>query len=474
MPTQIANPLLLSPTNIMAPSASTTTATETMASKKQKNPKKLTLKKNSKASNGATNSQDNDENSVSTTTSSTGEEVIVVKSQSPPWKEAFDRISDQAFNVIGAAYLTAMMGMAVYYVQTQTDVDFSYEFQSALRLMMFHKHGMPFFGMLFGLISLRWAINKFMYPLILDRIYEGKNHKFTAHYCEWLFDAVKNTILFCVGAYVAYGSDWWPAPRTGSFLWYPPQGGTIFDNNGEIVPTKDLALETIGHAEVTVDFVALLTLIYDALTEYYEAHQAMKMRHADTETQNQAATTTSFAEDFVHHTGVCFGALFLYITAKDNCNSIAIIVLLGQFNDMCEFAALVLGLCKNRFLERVVTPVLCVFWTISLFYVWPAALIPIFREAIPIEHSFDGGLVLQITLYQFGSLFIAGLFWAMHMFWLYKGLLFLWRYNRGVSFGEKKLKFRKDGSQKSSTPTPGYGRTACLASGTMLKPTKEE
>ena len=458
----------------MAPAA--ITQTETMVKQQQqnkKNPKKLTLKMNKAVNGDNNNSKDKDENSSVSNETSEGEEVIVVKSQSPPWKQTFDRISDQVFNLVGVAYLTAMMAMAVYYVRTQTDVDFSYEFQSALRLMMFHNRGMPFFGMLFGLIGLRWAINKFMYPLILNRIYEGKNHKFTAHYCEWLFDAVKNTLLFCMGAYVAFGSDWWPMPRSGTILWYPRQGGTIFDDDGEIVPTKDLALETIGHAEVTVDFVALLTLIYDAGTEYYEAKQAMKMRHADTETQNQAATTTSFAEDFVHHTGVCFGALFLYITAKDNCNSIAIIVLLGQFNDMCEFAALVLGLCKNRFLEQVVTPILCVFWTISLFYVWPAALIPIFREAIPIEHSFDSGLVLQITLYQFGSLFIASLFWAMHMFWLYKGLLFLWRYNRGVSFGEKTLKFKstpKDGS----TPTPGYGRTACLASGTALKPTKEE
>jgi len=204
----------------------------------------------------------------------------------------------------------------------------------------------------------------------------------------------------------------------------------------------------------------------------------MKLRHSDTETQHVAATTTSFAEDFVHHTGVCMGALFLYITAKDNCNSIAIIVLLGQFNDMCEFAALVLGLCKHWFLERVVTPILCVFWTASLFYVWPAALLPIFLEAIPLEHNFDTKLVLQMTLYQFGSLFIASLFWAMHMFWLYKGLLFLYRYNRGIYFAEKKLRFRKDGTETACSgsflSTPGYGRTACPATGTPLMPTKEE
>lgn len=397
------------------------------------------------------------------------DDEIVVKSQSPPWKQTFDYIADQAFNVIGAAYLSCMMAGAIYFLKTQTDINFWQEFWGGTFLMIFHKKGILFFGILFFMIGLRWIINEYVYPRVLNTIYEGKNHKYTAHYCEWFFDAVKNTLLFCMGAYVAFGSDWWPVPQKGCLLWYPPQGGTVFDANGEIVPTKDLALEIIGRSEVTVDFVALLTLIYDAATEYYEAKYAPKMRHG--EEQNQAATTTSFAEDFVHHTGVCMGALFLYIVAKDNANSIAIIVLLGQFNDMCEFAALVLGLCKNWFLERVVTPVLCVFWTVSLFYIWPACLLPIFLEAIPVEHSFDMKLVIQMTLYQVGSLFIAGLFWAMHMFWLYKGLLFLYRYNRGVYFAEKKIKCR---GEKAAMPVPMYGRTACVASGTFLKPTKEE
>ena len=157
----------------------------------KKNGKKLTLttkaSKQNGISNGSSHKQD-DENSLSTIESST-DEVIIVKSQSPPWKETFDYIADQAFNVAGAAYLSAMMAGAVYYVRTQTDVDFSYEFQSALRLMMFHNNGI-FFGMLVGLIVLRWFINRFMYPLVLERIYEGKNHKFTAQYCEWLFDAI--------------------------------------------------------------------------------------------------------------------------------------------------------------------------------------------------------------------------------------------------------------------------------------------
>lgn len=404
--------------------------------------------------------------------SSSSNESIVVKSQSPPWKKTFDYLADQAFNVAGAIYLTSMGAMAGYYLHTQTDIDFMHELQSAVRLMMFHYNGIPFFGALVFLVTLRWIINNIMYPIVLRGIYHGKNHKYTAHYCEWLFDAIKNTVLFSMGAYVAWGSDWWPMFTPGKLGWYPRQGGTIFDSDGEIVPTCALALEVIGHFEVTVDFVALLTLSYDAITEYYETKTA-KLRHGDEE--KQAVTTTSFTEDFVHHTGVVMGALFLYITAKDNCNAIAIIVLLGQFNDMCEFAALTLGLCKNRFLERVVTPVLCVFWTISLFYIWPAALMPIFLEAIPIEHSFDQGLVLQLTLYQFGSLFIASLFWAMHMFWLYKGLLFLYRYQRGVYFSEKRLKCKKDkGEQTTCAPVPQYGRTSCLASGSLLSPTKEE
>lgn len=401
-------------------------------------------------------------------TSSNGE-TVVVKTQSPPWKATFDYIADQAFNVAGAAYLSAMGAMCAYFMR-QMNINFLDEFTSALRLMMFHYSGVPFFGCLTFIITLRWIINNYIYPIVLNGIYEGKNHKYTAHYCEWLFDAIKNTLMFSMGAYVAFGSDWWPVPASGKLLWYPPQGGTIFDSDGEIVPTCALALEVIGHMEVTVDFVALLTLCYDAITEHYEA-KAQQLRHGDSK---QAATTTSFAEDFVHHTGVCFGALFLYITAKDNCNAIAIIVLLGQFNDMCEFAALSLGLCKNWFLERVVTPILCVFWTISLFYIWPAALIPIFLEPIPIEHSFDMHLVLGLSLYQLGSVFIASLFWAMHMFWLYKGLLFLYRYNLGVFFGEKKLKFKDGELQEETAVVPQYGRTACLASGTLLKPTKEE
>ncbi|CAB9503401.1 expressed unknown protein [Seminavis robusta] len=477
----------------------TTTAT-TMAKKNQKMAEKLTLKKPvssngsvASSSNGsfASSKKDNNNNNKnsskknglpadtnnegqslnSDSSSNSSNEVVVVKSQSPPWKATFDYLADQAFNAAGFAYLSAIGGMAWYFMR-QSNIDFLDEFTSALTLMITHKNGANFFGMLTFMILLRSAINKLVYPIVLNHIYDGKNHKYTAHYCEWLFDAIKNTVMFTIGFYVAWGSDWWPMYQHGRLGWYPKQGGTIFDSDGEIVPTCALALETIGHFEVTVDFVALLTLVWDAVTEYYEAQTAL-LRHGQDE--KQATTTTSFAEDFVHHTGVCFGALFLYITAKDNCNAIAIIVLLGQFNDMCEFAALSLGLCKVWVLERVVTPILCVFWTISLFYIWPAALIPIFLEPIPIEHSFDSMLVLQLTLYQFGSIAIASLFWAMHMFWLYKGLLFLYRYQRGVYFAEKKLKFKKDkGEHETQQDVPQYGRTACLASGTMLKPTKEE
>lgn len=422
------------------------------------------LEKHNKNTNGDAKSK-NDEVSVASTTSG---ETVIVKSQSPPWKETFDYIADQAFNVAGAAYLAAMGAMAFYFTN-MFEVSFFEEMIGSIRLMIFHDKGIPFFGCLSFMVSLRWCVNKFIYPIAHNRIYEGKNPKYTAHYCEWFFDAIKNTVLFSMGACVAFGSDWWPVPTKGCIMWYPPQGGTIFDNDGLIVPTKDLALEVIGHMEVTVDFVALLTLIYDAVSEIYEARS--KVRHGDI--AKQATTTTSFAEDFVHHMGVCFGALFLYITAKDNCNAIAIIVLLGQFNDMCEFAALSMGLCKNWFLERVATPILCVFWTISLFYIWPACLVPIFLEAIPIEISFDQSLVIKLTLYQFGSVFIASLFWAMHMFWLYKGLLFLYRYQRGVYFSQKKLKV-KNGDAKFASAVPMYGRTACIASGTMLKPTKEE
>jgi hypothetical protein len=421
------------------------------------------------SSNGNIQHDGNNEDILSGSEES--KEVVVVKSQSPPWKETFDRICDQAFNLAGFAYLSAIGGMAWYFMR-QSNIDFVHELQSSVRLMLFHQNGVPFFGMLAFMIVLRWIINRFGYPIILRGIYEGKNHKYTGYFCEWLFDAIKNTVLFSLGAYVAYGSDWWPTYQPGSWGWYPPQGGTVFDSNGEIVPTCALALETIGHFEVTVDFVALLTLVYDTVTEYYET-KALQLRHGSPD-EKQASTTTSFAEDFVHHTGVVFGALFLYITAKDNCNAIAIIVLLGQFNDMCEFAALTLGLCKNWFLERVVTPTLCVFWTISLFYIWPAALIPIFFEAIPIEHSFDPILVLQLTLYQFGSLFIALLFWAMHMFWLYKGLLFLYRYQRGVSFAEKKLEFKKNKGETKEAAALSFDRSSCLASGTILKPEREE
>ena len=404
-------------------------------------------KNGSSSSKGKTLKDGGDDRfSVSAASDDSSKEVIVVKSQSPPWKKTFDYISDQAFNVAGVAYLSAIGGMAWYFMR-QSKIDFINEFQGAINLLLFHQNGAPFFGMLIFMIILRWIINRFCYPLILNGIYEGKNHKYTGYYCEWLFDAIKNTVLFCIGMYVAWGSDWFPTYQQGSWGWYPPQGGTIFDSNGEIVPTYALALETIGHFEVTVDFVALLTLVYDSVTEYYET-RALLLRHGSDE--KQATTTTSFAEDFVHHTGVVFGALFLYITAKDNCNAIAIIVLLGQFNDMCEFSALTLGLCKNWFLEKVVTPTLCVFWTISLFYIWPAALVPIFFEAIPLEHSFDSVLVLQLTLYQFGSLFIALLFWAMHMFWLYKGLLFLYRYQRGVYFAEKKLQFKKEKAEQAA------------------------
>jgi hypothetical protein len=459
----------------------TSIVTTTMA-KKNKNRPELTLKakasnenvsSNGHSSNGhsqnGSRGKVHDDDNLSVSEDGSGKEVIVVKSQSPPWKKTFDHICDQAFNFAGFAYLSAIGGMAWYFMR-KSNIDFVHELQSSIRLMLFHKNGVPFFGMLGFMIVLRWIINRFGYPLILNNIYQGKNHKYTGYYCEWLFDAIKNTILFCFGAYVAYGSNWWPTYQHGSWGWYPPQGGTIFDSNGEIVPTCALALETIGHFEVTVDFVALLTLVYDSVTEYYE-QQALLLRH-DTDGK-QANTTTSFAEDFVHHTGVVFGALFLYITAKDNCNAIAIIVLLGQFNDMCEFSALTLGLCKNWFLERVVTPTLCVFWTVSLFYIWPAALVPIFFEAIPIEHSFDPILVLQLTLYQFGSLFIALLFWAMHMFWLYKGLLFLYRYQKGVYFAEKKLEFKNNKEEKKEV-VPLLDRSSCLASGTILKPKKEE
>ena len=397
----------------------------------------------------------------------TDEDGEVVKTQSPPWKKTFDYISDQTFNVVGAAYLFAIGYMARQYIMTQTDIEFMDELKSSIKLMIFHRRGVPFFGMLGFMVTLRWIINNYMFPIILKNIYDGKNVKYTSYFCEWLFDAVKNTLLFGAGLYVAWGSDWFPRPTWDSYiLWYPRQGGTIFDASGEIVPTKDIALEVIGHSEVAVDFVALLTLCYDTIVEYL--HKKNQIRRANDDLQ--ATTTTSFAEDFIHHTGVCFGALFLYITAKDNCNSIAIIVLLGQFNDMCEFAALTMGLCKFRFLERVVTPTLCVVWTISLLYVWPAALAPIFLESIPIEHSFDDALVLQITLYQLGSLFIATLFWAMHMFWLYKGLLFLYRYNKNIYYEERRIKMAKKNGEdvKRKSQVPMYGTTSCIATGSVL------
>lgn len=448
----------------------TATVTKTLAKKTRPAELVLTTKasNSSLSSNGKMLGSSSVGDDVSVASCRSGEEEVVVKSQSPPWKKTFDYIADQAFNLFGVAYLSAIGVMAWYFMRL-SNMNFFYEFQSALRLLLFHYHGLPFFGSLAFMITLRYFINNYMYNIILNRIYEGKNHKYTAYYCEWMFDAIKNTVMFCIGAYVAFGSHWFPVPTAGKLGWYPPQGGTIFDSNGDIVPTYAPALETIGHFEVTVDFVALITLCYDAITEYYEAQA--QLRHGD---NKQATTTTSFAEDFVHHTGVCFGALFLYITARDNCNAIAIIVLLGQFNDMCEFAALTLGLCKVWFFEKVFTPVLFVFWTISLLYVWPATLLPIFFEAIPIEHNFDTTVVLQLSLYQFGSVCIAGLFWAMHMFWLYKGILFLWRYNKGTFFQEKKLKFKKPGVASSPAAVPQYNRTPCIASGTLLKPTKEE
>lgn len=356
---------------------------------------------------------------------------VATTSASPKKKAALDYLTEKMFHIAGLLFATCISIMLRYFLQTigtDTGIALWEEFRDGLQIMFLHNHGIPFMGMLGFMKVSQYVVNTYIYPLVLKHIYDGTNEKYTGYYCDWLLEASKKTIMFSIGVYVAFGSDWVPLPSLGTWYWIPKQGGTIFNTNGDIVPTCAIALETIGHLEALDDFVSLIVLLYDRLVEWWGTGDD----DGDEEPKKAATSTTSFAEDFVHHTGVVIAAFFIYVVAKDNCNAVAVIVLLAQVSDFFEYSILVLGICKNWFLERVVTPIVMFLWTIAVLYVWPAVTIPIALEPIPIEHSFDQHLVLSLTMYQIACVLISLLFWAMHVVWLYKSFVFMYKYHHGV------------------------------------------